>query len=157
MTKKININGKSQVFDGDESTPLLWVLREHFNLTGTKYGCGIAQCGACTVHINGVATRSCVYPVAALSDTQEVTTIEHLSEDGSHPVQQAWKEIDVPQCGFCQPGMIMAVSSLLAQNPKATDEDIDSTITNICRCGTFVRVREGIKIAQAKLNGDDHE
>ena len=147
---KLKVNGKIMEVDVEETTPLLWVLREQMGLTGTKYGCGIAQCGACTVHIDGRAVRSCVYPVAAVSEDQEVTTIEGLSEDGSHPVQQAWEELDVPQCGFCQPGMIMAVSSLLKENPDATDEDIDNQITNICRCGTFVRVREGIKLAKSK-------
>ena len=129
--KQLTVNGKKVDFDGDENTPLLWALREQLGLTGTKYGCGIAECGACTIHINGEAVRSCVYPVGALEDGEEVTTIEGLSEDGSHPVQQAWAELDVPQCGFCQAGVIMAVSALLKENPKATDADIDETITNI--------------------------
>jgi len=149
--KKLNVNGKSVTFDGDEDTPLLWALREQLGLTGTKYGCGIAQCGACTVHIDGAAVRSCVYPVGAVEDNEAITTIEGLSKDGSHPVQQAWKELDVPQCGYCQPGMIMAISALLAENPDATDDDIDEQITNICRCGTFVRIREGIHLAKKKL------
>jgi len=147
---KLNVNGKSVDFDGDEDTPLLWALREQLGLTGTKYGCGIAECGACTVHIDGEAVRSCVYPVAALEGSEAITTIEGLSEDGSHPVQQAWAELDIPQCGYCQAGMIMAVSALLKENPKATDEDIDETITNICRCGTFARVRKGIHLAKTK-------
>ena len=147
---KLNVNGKSVDFDGDEDTPLLWALREQLGLTGTKYGCGIAECGACTVHIDGEAVRSCVYPVAALEGNEAITTIEGLSEDGSHPVQQAWAELDIPQCGYCQAGMIMAVSALLKENPKATDEDIDETITNICRCGTFARVRKGIHLAKTK-------
>ena len=147
---KLNVNGKSVDFDGDEDTPLLWALREQLGLTGTKYGCGIAECGACTVHIDGEAERSCVYPVAALEGSEAITTIEGLSEDGSHPVQQAWAELDIPQCGYCQAGMIMAVSALLKENPKATDEDIDETITNICRCGTFARVRKGIHLAKTK-------
>jgi len=149
--KTLNVNGKSVTFDGDEDTPLLWALREQLGLTGTKYGCGIAQCGACTVHIDGAAVRSCVYPVGAIESGESITTIEGLSKDGSHPVQQAWKDLDVPQCGYCQPGMIMAVSALLKENPDATDEDIDEQITNICRCGTFVRVREGVHLAKTKL------
>jgi len=148
---KLNVNGEALEFDGDEETPLLWALREQLGLTGTKYGCGIAECGACTVHIDGEAVRSCVYPVAALEGTEQITTIEGLSKDGSHPVQQAWAELDIPQCGYCQAGMIMAVSALLKNNPKATDEDIDETITNICRCGTFARVRKGIHLAKTKI------
>ena len=147
----LNINGKNMAFDGDEDTPLLWALREQLGLTGTKYGCGIAQCGACTIHIDGEAVRSCVYPVSALEGGEAITTIEGLSKDGSHPVQQAWAELDVPQCGYCQPGMMMAVAALLKENPKATNADIDEAITNICRCGTFVRVREGIHLAKTKL------
>jgi len=147
---KLNVNGQKLNFDGDEDTPLLWALREQLGLTGTKYGCGIAECGACTVHIDGEAVRSCVYPVAALEGSEQITTIEGLSEDGSHPVQQAWAELDIPQCGYCQAGMMMAVSALLKENPKATDEDIDETITNICRCGTFARVRKGIHLAKTK-------
>lgn len=146
----LKINGKSVEVDVEEDTPLLWALREQLGLTGAKYGCGIAQCGACTVHIDGVAVRSCVYPVGALSGTEEITTIEGLSEDASHPVQQAWAELDIPQCGYCQPGMIMAVSGLLKENPNPTDEDIDAAITNICRCGTFARVRKGIHLAVKK-------
>jgi len=148
--KTLNVNGKKLDFDGDEDTPLLWALREQLGLTGTKYGCGIAECGACTVHIDGEAVRSCVYPVAALEGAEKITTIEGLSKDGNHPVQQAWAELDIPQCGYCQAGMIMAVSALLKENPKATDEDIDETITNICRCGTFARVRKGIHLAKTK-------
>jgi isoquinoline 1-oxidoreductase alpha subunit len=144
---KINVNGKTVEVDADGSTPLLWVLREQLELTGTKYGCGIAQCGACTVHINGEAQRSCVLPLEAVADTDKVVTIEGLSEDGSHPVQKAWLELDVPQCGYCQAGMIMASAALLAKNPKPTDEDINAEITNICRCGTFRRVRAGIHLA----------
>jgi len=147
----LNINGNKMTFDGDEETPLLWAIREQLGLTGTKYGCGIAQCGACTIHIDGEAVRSCVYPVSALEGGEAITTIEGLSEDGSHPVQQAWAELDVPQCGYCQPGMMMAVAALLKDNPKARDADIDEAITNICRCGTFVRVRKGIHLAKTKL------
>ncbi|MBU2604714.1 MAG: (2Fe-2S)-binding protein [Alphaproteobacteria bacterium] len=147
---KLKVNGKSHTVDVEEDTPLLWVLRDHIGLTGAKYGCGIAQCGSCTVHIDGVAVRSCVYPLGALSGEEEITTIEGLSEGASHPVQQAWAELDVPQCGYCQPGMIMAVAGMLNTNPNPTDEDIDAEITNICRCGTFVRVREGIHLAKTK-------
>lgn len=145
---KLNINGSEHTVDVDPSTPLLWVLRDHLDLTGTKYGCGIAQCGACTIHLDGVATRCCVLPVSA-AEGKMITTIEGLSTDGSHPVQQAWVELDTPQCGYCQPGMIMAAAALLANNPEPTDADIDRGITNICRCGTFPRVREGVHRAAA--------
>lgn len=141
---KLNVNGKAVEVEADSATPLLWVLREQLALTGTKYGCGIAQCGACTVHLNGAAVRSCVLPLAAVSDTDEVITIEGLSSDGSHPLQAAWVELDVPQCGYCQTGMIMAAAALLAEKPKPSDEDIDAAMTNICRCGTYRRVRAGI-------------
>ncbi len=147
---KLKVNGETRDVEVDENTPLLWVLREQLGLTGTKYGCGIAACGACTVHIDGAPVRACVYPVGALSGDEDITTIEGLSEDGSHPVQQAWAELDVPQCGYCQPGMIMAAAGLLNDKPDATDADIDTEITNICRCGTFVRVREGIHLAKKK-------
>jgi isoquinoline 1-oxidoreductase alpha subunit len=153
---KLTVNGKAHEIDVDPSTPLLWVLRDHLQLTGTKYGCGIARCGACTVHIDGQAVRSCVYPASAVGG-KNVTTIEGLSEDGSHPVQQAWVELDTPQCGYCQPGMIMAVSALLAENASPTDADIDQRITNICRCGTFPRVREGIHRAVAIADRQDGE
>ncbi len=149
---KLKINGESVDLDFDPDTPLLWVLREQAGLTGTKYGCGIAQCGACTVHIDGKAVRSCVYPASAVTESQEITTIEGLSEDASHPVQQAWAELDVPQCGYCQSGMIMAASALLATNAAPTDADIDANVTNICRCGTLQRVRAGIHRA-AELGG----
>jgi isoquinoline 1-oxidoreductase alpha subunit len=140
----LNINGKSYQADVDARTPLLWVLRDTIGLTGTKYGCGIAQCGACTVHIDGVAMRSCSVPVSAVVGKQ-ITTIEGLANNGTlHKVQQAWVEHDVPQCGYCQSGMIMAVASLLAQKPKPTDADIDAAITNICRCGTYQQVRTAI-------------
>lgn len=142
---KLNVNGKDREFDAAPDTPLLWVLREQLQLTGTKYGCGIAQCGACTVHIDGVATRSCVRPLASLKAEQQIITIEGLSRNGTHPVQRAWQMLDVPQCGFCQSGMIMAVSALLKHNPKPTDAEIDASITNICRCGTYNRVRAAIK------------
>jgi isoquinoline 1-oxidoreductase alpha subunit len=144
---KLNINGKLVDIEVDGSTPLLWVLREQLGLTGTKYSCGIGLCGACTVHIDGQSARSCLMPVAALDESQEITTIEGLSPDGSHPLQQAWEELDVPQCGYCQPGMIMSAAALLRDNPDPSDVDIDSNITNICRCGTFNRVRRGIHLA----------
>jgi len=140
----LNINGKSYQADVDARTPLLWVLRDTIGLTGTKYGCGIAQCGACTVHIDGVAMRSCSVPVSAVVGKQ-ITTIEGLANNGTlHKVQKAWLEHDVPQCGYCQSGMIMAVASLLAQKPKPTDADIDAAFTNICRCGTYQQVRTAI-------------
>ena len=146
--KTLNVNGEQLRLDIDEGTPLLWVLREQLGLTGTKYGCGIAQCGSCTVHLDGVAVRSCVIPLSAVSESSQITTIEGLSSDGSHPVQQAWAELDVPQCGYCQPGMIMAVAGMLNATPDADDAQIDSQITNICRCGTFQRVREGVHLAK---------
>src|SRR5262245_58411853 len=144
---QITVNGKSHDIDVDPNTPLLWVLREQVGLTGTKYGCGIAQCGACTVHVDGVAVRACSLPVSEV-EGKRVTTIEGLAENGSlHPVQKAWLEHEVPQCGYCQAGMIMAVAALLTNKPKPTDADIDSTITNICRCGTFQEVRAAIHAA----------
>lgn len=141
---KLTVNGQTVDVEADGSTPLLWVLREDLGLTGTKYGCGIAQCGACTVHINGAAQRSCVVPLDSVAAGDKIVTIEGLSPDGSHPVQKAWLELDVPQCGYCQTGMIMAAAALLASKPKPTDADIDAEITNICRCGTYRRVRAGI-------------
>ncbi len=144
---RLNVNGSIVDVDVEPDTPLLWVLREQIGLTGTKYGCGIAQCGACTVHVDGVATRSCALPVSALTEDQKIVTIEGLSPDGSHPVQRAWAELDVPQCGYCQAGMIMAAAALLKDNPRPTDADIDVEITNICRCGTYNRVRAAIKLA----------
>ena len=152
---RLTINGKQVDVEVDGSTPLLWVLREQLGMTGTKYSCGIGACGACTVHIDGAAVRSCVVPVSALKASQRITTIEGLSADGSHPVQQAWLELDVPQCGYCQPGMIMSVAALLNQKPDPSDADIDTGITNICRCGTFKRVRQGIhRAAQLKKGGN---
>ena len=140
----LNVNGKSLQANADPRTPLLWVLRDTLGMTGTKYGCGIAQCGACTVHIDGVATRSCQVPVGAVA-RRAVTTIEALMQDGKlHPVQQAWIDLDVPQCGYCQSGMIMAVVALLNEKPKPTDADIDAAISNICRCGTYQRIRAAI-------------
>jgi isoquinoline 1-oxidoreductase alpha subunit len=143
----LTINGKPREVDVDPDTPLLWVIREWLGMTGTKYGCGIAQCGACTVHVDGVATRSCSLPVSAAAGAQ-ITTIEGLAQDRKlHRVQQAWIDLDVPQCGYCQSGMIMAVAALLKEKPKPTDADIDKTITNICRCGTFQQVRAAIHTA----------
>jgi isoquinoline 1-oxidoreductase alpha subunit len=144
---RLSINGETREIEADPDTPLLWVLREQAGLTGTKYGCGIGACGACTVHIDGVATRSCVMPLSALTPEQQIVTIEGLSPDGGHPVQRAWLALDVPQCGYCQPGMIMAAAGMLQQNPNPTDDDINAEITNICRCGTYNRVREAIKLA----------
>jgi isoquinoline 1-oxidoreductase alpha subunit len=144
---RLSVNGETVDIDVDGSTPLLWVLREQLRLTGTKYSCGIGLCGACTVHIDGEAVRSCMVPVSAVADSQRITTIEGLSEDGSHPLQQAWLELDVPQCGYCQPGMIMTAAALLARNPAPSDAEIDADVTNICRCGTFNRVRQGIHLA----------
>lgn len=138
--------------DVDPSTPMLWVLRDHLNLLGTKFGCGIAQCGACTIHLNGNATRACALPVSAVAD-QEITTIEGLSENGDHPVQQAWLEMDVPQCGYCQAGQIMSAAALLKSNPNPGDEEIESAMNgNICRCGTYVRIKQAIKLASNNSN-----
>ena len=144
---QINVNGKTVDVAADGATPLLWVLREQLGLTGTKYGCGIGQCGACTVHINGAAVRSCILALASVEPPDRIVTIEGLSADSSHPVQKAWAELDVPQCGYCQSGMIMAAAALLASNPNPTDADIDAGITNICRCGTYRRVRKGLHLA----------
>jgi isoquinoline 1-oxidoreductase alpha subunit len=144
---KLTINGQAHNVDVDPNTPLLWVIREQVGLTGTKYGCGIAQCGACTVHVNGEAVRSCTLPVSA-TEGKQITTIEGLAQGGTlHKVQKAWIDNDVPQCGYCQCGMIMAVAALLKEKPKPTDADINKTITNICRCGTFQQVREAIHAA----------
>jgi isoquinoline 1-oxidoreductase alpha subunit len=144
---RLTINGTVREVDVDPDTPLLWVIREQIGLTGTKYGCGVAQCGACTVHVDGVAMRSCTLPLSAVSEEQKIVTIEGLSPDGSHVVQRAWAALDVPQCGYCQTGMIMAAVAFLQQNPQPTDEDIDTGVTNICRCGTYNRVRAAIKLA----------
>lgn len=144
---KLNVNGEEIEFDAEPDTPLLWVLREQLGLTGTKYGCGIAQCGACTVHIDGAAVRSCVVPLSAVQETQAVVTIEGLSRNGTHLVQRAWRTLDVPQCGFCQSGMIMAAAALLRDKPVPSDADIDAAMTNICRCGTYNRVRAAIQLA----------
>jgi isoquinoline 1-oxidoreductase subunit alpha len=143
---RFHLNGRLIDFDGDKQTPLLWVIRDWAELTGTKYGCGIAYCGACTVHVDGAATRSCITPVESVENRQ-VTTIEGLSKDRSHPVQKAWIEKDVPQCGYCQSGMIMAAAALLQQIPKPTDAQINDAMTNLCRCATYHRIREAIHAA----------
>jgi isoquinoline 1-oxidoreductase alpha subunit len=139
------VNSKPVTFDGDDDTPLLWVLRDHVKLTGTKFGCGAGECGACTVHVDGRAQRSCVTTAAAI-DGKSITTIEGLAADNGelHPVQKAWLELDVPQCGYCQAGQIMATADFLKSHPKPTDEDIDNNMTNLCRCGTYVRIRSAI-------------
>jgi isoquinoline 1-oxidoreductase alpha subunit len=141
---KLNINGRMREIKAESDTPLLWALREQAGLTGTKYGCGIAQCGACTVHINGKAQRSCITPIGTLKPGDRIVTIEGLSPNASHPIQKAWAALDVPQCGYCQSGQIMAAAALLATNPKPTDADIDAAMTNICRCGTYQRIRAAI-------------
>jgi isoquinoline 1-oxidoreductase subunit alpha len=147
----LNINGKQQKVDVAADTPLLWVLRDNLRLLGTKYGCGIAMCGACTVHMNGTATRACITPVSAVG-TAKVVTIEGLSANGDHPVQQAWDEVDVPQCGYCQSGQIMTAAALLKTNPKPTQEQIDNAMYgNLCRCGTYHRIREAVQLASKKL------
>lgn len=143
----LNINGKAHDVKVEGDTPLLWVLREQVGLTGTKYGCGVAQCGACSVHINGEVTRTCVLPVSNVKATDRIVTIEGLSKDASHPVQKAWAAVDVPQCGYCQSGQIMAAAALLRKKAKPTDKDIDDAMTNICRCGTYQRIRAAIHLA----------
>lgn len=148
---KLQINGKEYQADVAADTPLLWVLRDHLGLVGTKYGCGIAQCGACTVHFDGAAVRSCMLPVSSVGSSK-VTTIEGLSEKGDHPLQLAWNEIDVPQCGYCQAGQIMSAAALLKRNPHPTVEEIDGTMHgNICRCGAYHRIREAVKLASTKI------
>jgi isoquinoline 1-oxidoreductase subunit alpha len=143
MQIKFRVNGNEHSVDVDPTTPLLWVLRDYLGMTGTKFGCGIAMCGACTVHLNGAATRSCRVPVEAVAGA-EITTIEGLSKDGSHPLQRAWLKLNVAQCGYCQAGMLMAAAALLKTTPQPTDEEIDAQMTNLCRCGTYVRVRAAI-------------
>jgi isoquinoline 1-oxidoreductase alpha subunit len=147
---KLQINGREYEADVDADTPLLWVLRDNLQLVGTKFGCGIAQCGACTIHMNGTAVRSCTLPVSAVG-TNKITTIEGLSANGDHPVQQAWMEVDVPQCGYCQVGQIMSAAALLNKNPKPTEDQISTAMNgNICRCGTYHRIREAVLLASTK-------
>jgi isoquinoline 1-oxidoreductase alpha subunit len=149
---KLHVNGIVREFEVEGDTPLLWALREQLGLTGTKYGCGIAACGACTVHIDGVPIRSCVRPVSSIGPNEKIVTIEGLSPDGSHPVQKAWVQLDVPQCGYCQCGMVMTAAALLKAKPNPTDADINEAITNICRCGTYNRIRAAIKVVAAGGN-----
>ncbi len=150
---KLNINGKNRDVQAESDTPLLWVIREQVGLTGTKYGCGVAQCGACSVHINGEIRRSCSIPVGSVKPTDRIVTIEGLSATRSHPVQKAWAALDVPQCGYCQSGQIMAAAALLAKTPHPSDQDIDEVMTNICRCGTYQRIRAAVHMAAATAKG----
>ena len=156
MALDLTVNGTAHSVDVDPATPLLWVIRDHVGLTGTKFSCGIAQCGACTLHVDGQPTRSCSFPVSAAVG-KSITTIEGLSRDGSHPLQLAWLELDAPQCGYCQSGMIMSALALLARNPKPTDADIDASVTNACRCSSYYRVRKAIhraaELMQARKAG----
>ncbi len=147
----INVNGKNHEVNAEADTPLLWVLREHVGLTGTKYGCGVGACGACSVHLNGNLVRSCSMPLAAVQATDRILTIEGLSPNRSHPVQKAWGDLDVPQCGYCQSGQIMAAVALLKAKPKPTNQDIDEAMTNLCRCGTYQRVRAAVHQAAKQL------
>ena len=151
---QLNVNGRVMPHDAEPYTPLLWVLREQLGLTGTKYGCGIAQCGSCTVHIDGAPVRSCVLPVSAVQASQKITTIEGLSPNTTHALQKAWVQLDVPQCGYCQSGMLMAAAALLKDKPRPSDADIDAAVTNICRCGTYNRVRAAIKLAAGESRAD---
>ena len=151
----LNVNSRSVEVNAEPDTPLLWVLREHVGLTGTKFGCGIAQCGACSIHLNGTVMRSCVLPLAQVGPNDKITTIEGLSSNASHPVQKAWKEIDVPQCGYCQSGQIMAAASLLANNSSPSDAQIDAAMTNVCRCGTYQRIRAAIHLAAGNKSRSD--
>jgi len=152
-TFNLNINGKTHQVEADPATPMLWVLRDHLNMVGTKFGCGIAACGACTIHLGDMAMRSCQLPVSQVGN-MPVTTIEGLSENGDHPVQKAWLEIDVPQCGYCQAGQIMNASALLKANSNPSDEEIEAAMNgNICRCGTYTRIKKAIKTAAAEING----
>lgn len=147
----LKINGKNQSVDVDPNTPMLWVLRDHLNLVGTKFGCGIAQCGACTIHMDGAPIRSCFLPISAVADA-EITTIEGISENGDHPVQKAWLEHDVPQCGYCQAGQIMTAVALLNENPLPSDQEIENAMNgNICRCGTYLRIKAAVKTASQSL------
>ena len=144
---KLNINGKVRDVEAEPDTPLLWVIREQVGLTGTKYGCGVAQCGACSVHVNGEVVRSCSIPVGTVKATDRIVTIEGLSLTSTHPVQEAWLALDVPQCGYCQSGQIMAAAALLKKKPNPTDDDIDEAMSNICRCGTYQRIRAAVRLA----------
>jgi len=144
---RLNVNGMIREIDAEPDTPLLWAIREQIGLTGTKYGCGVAACGACTVHVDGVPVRSCSFPVSEFKPEQKIVTIEGLSSDSSHAVQRAWAELDVPQCGYCQSGQILAAVALLKEHPKPTDAQIDEAMTNICRCGTYNRIRAAVKRA----------
>lgn len=149
---KIKVNGHQHQVDVEPNTPILWVLRDHLDLVGTKFGCGIAQCGACTVHFDGKAVRSCSFPISSVGES-EITTIEGLSENATHAVQVAWLEHDVPQCGYCQAGQIMSAASLLSKNPKPTDQEIENAMNgNLCRCGTYLRIKAAIKSASEKMN-----
>ena len=148
---RLNINGKDFDIPAEDGTPLLWAIREYTPLTGTKYGCGIAACGACSVHINGEVQRSCSIPVGSVKAADKIVTIEGLSPNASHPVQKAWAAVDVPQCGYCQSGQIMAAAALLKKTPRPTDQDIDAAMTNICRCGTYQRIREAVHMAAGSV------
>ena len=150
---KLNINGRTHDVKVDADTPLLWAIREQVGLTGTKYGCGVAACGACSVHINGELRRSCSIQVSTVKPTDKIVTIEGLSRNSSHPVQKAWLEVDVPQCGYCQSGQLMAAAALLKKNPSPSDKDIDEAMTNICRCGTYQRIRAAVHVAAAMAKG----
>ena len=154
---KLNINGRTHDVKVEADTPLLWAIREQVGLTGTKYGCGVAQCGACSVHINGELRRSCAIQVSTVKASDKIVTIEGLSRNSSHPVQKAWLEVDVPQCGYCQSGQLMAAASLLKKNPNPSDKDIDEAMTNICRCGTYHRIRAAVHMAagNTKVGGVD--
>ncbi len=154
MKAALYVNGQLRNVDADPQTPLLWVLRDHLGMTGTKFGCGIGQCGACTIHLNGSATRSCLLPLAAVNNAR-ITTIEGLSQDATHPLQQVWMTDNVPQCGYCQAGMLMAAAALLKENANPSDAQIDAAITNICRCGTYPRIRTAIHKAAAQLRSQE--
>ncbi len=148
----LRVNGVQRSYDGDPAMPLLWYVRDELGLSGTKYGCGLALCGACTVHVNGKAARACMTPMSSVEGA-DVTTVEGLSSDGTHPVQRAWREHNVPQCGYCQSGQIMQAAALLAENPDATDDEIDAAMTgNICRCGTYGRIRQAVRAAKGGLS-----
>ncbi len=149
--QRLNINGKVHEVDAEPDTPLLWAIREQVGLTGTKYGCGVAACGACTVHVDGVPTRTCTLPISTVTEAQKIVTIEGLSPDVTHPIQKAWLELDVPQCGYCQSGQMMAAAALIASKPNPTDDDINTEMTNICRCGTYNRIRAAIKLAASNV------